>query len=392
MAHDHPEIIIIKRRVSHEEGHHGGAWKIAFADFMTAMTAFFLVLWIINATDKNTKTIIARYFNPVKLEDPSRAKKGIRAETAQKESGAAPSASEATPAAGPSPQPSPGAKESPAAQAGAPADAKAAPDSRANGASAETRLFADPYGSLDSILAADAAATPAPQDAAARDQVDPFRDPFLAGGAKTISAQENAPGAPPPSAAATPIAAPSPTVLPSPSPSTPQPQATVPGAADKPVDEREKNASRILAELKRKLPGIAGASSGPRLEVAATKEGILISLADQLDFSMFARGSAEPNARLIREMGAIAAILKSRPEQVVVRGHTDSLAYKSGPSDNWRLSFSRAQMAYYMLRRGGMPDARFDRIEGLSDHLPIDPGHKDAAENRRVEILLRADP
>ena len=44
---------------------------------MTAMMAFFLVLWIISATDKNTKTIIARYFNPVKVEEPARSQKGI---------------------------------------------------------------------------------------------------------------------------------------------------------------------------------------------------------------------------------------------------------------------------------------------------------------------------
>ena len=73
----HPEIIIVRRRGGHEEEHHGGAWKIAFADFMTAMMAFFLVLWIINATDKDTKTIIARYFNPVKLEESSRTPKSI---------------------------------------------------------------------------------------------------------------------------------------------------------------------------------------------------------------------------------------------------------------------------------------------------------------------------
>src|SRR5450432_1866790 len=77
MADHHPEIIIIKRHSNHEEGHHGGAWKIAFADFMTAMMAFFLVLWIINATDKDTKTVIARYFNPVKVENPALATKGV---------------------------------------------------------------------------------------------------------------------------------------------------------------------------------------------------------------------------------------------------------------------------------------------------------------------------
>src|SRR5271154_2027619 len=82
VADHHPEILFVKRHSNHEEGHHGGAWKIAFADFMTAMMAFFLVLWIINATDKDAKTVIARYFNPVKLEGPAKARKGIHGEVA----------------------------------------------------------------------------------------------------------------------------------------------------------------------------------------------------------------------------------------------------------------------------------------------------------------------
>src|SRR5580704_7762204 len=77
MNETHAEIVVIKRHGGHEEEHHGGAWKIAFADFMTAMMAFFLVLWIINTTDKDTKTIIARYFNPVKVENPAAATKGV---------------------------------------------------------------------------------------------------------------------------------------------------------------------------------------------------------------------------------------------------------------------------------------------------------------------------
>src|SRR5271165_3387419 len=78
MGEPHAEIVIVRRRASsEEEHHHGGAWKIALADFMTALMAFFLVLWIISATDKNTKTLIARYFNPVKVEEPAKAQKGI---------------------------------------------------------------------------------------------------------------------------------------------------------------------------------------------------------------------------------------------------------------------------------------------------------------------------
>ena len=77
MSADHPQIVIVRRRSALEDAHHSGAWKIAFADFMTAVMAFFLVLWIISATDKNSRTVIARYFNPVKVEEPARAQKGI---------------------------------------------------------------------------------------------------------------------------------------------------------------------------------------------------------------------------------------------------------------------------------------------------------------------------
>ena len=45
-------------------------------------------------------------------------------------------------------------------------------------------------------------------------------------------------------------------------------------------------------------------------------------------------------------------------------------------------------MAYYMLRRGGLPESRFDRVEGYADRRLRDPAHPFAAENRRIEILL----
>ena len=73
----HQEIIIIKRGGEGEHGHHGGAWKIAFADFMTAMMALFLVLWLINAANEETKKAVASYFNPVKLVDRNRSVKGL---------------------------------------------------------------------------------------------------------------------------------------------------------------------------------------------------------------------------------------------------------------------------------------------------------------------------
>ena len=71
------EIVIIRRgRSDDEPPHHGGVWKIAFADFMTAMMAFFLVMWLISANDK-TRATVARYFNPVQLVDSTPQPQGL---------------------------------------------------------------------------------------------------------------------------------------------------------------------------------------------------------------------------------------------------------------------------------------------------------------------------
>ena len=104
---------------------------------------------------------------------------------------------------------------------------------------------------------------------------------------------------------------------------------------------------------------------------------------------MFAIGSAEPQPRVVRMMDAVAMSLETMPGTLVVRGHTDAHPYRSKTYDNWRLSSARAQMAYYMLDRAGLAEKRFERIEGFADHRLKDPAHPFAAENRRIEILLR---
>jgi chemotaxis protein MotB len=57
-------IIVVKRIVKGEHAHHGGAWKVAYADFVTAMMAFFLLMWLINTTTPEQKQGIADYFAP----------------------------------------------------------------------------------------------------------------------------------------------------------------------------------------------------------------------------------------------------------------------------------------------------------------------------------------
>ncbi|MFZ5618228.1 MAG: flagellar motor protein MotB [Pseudomonadota bacterium] len=59
-----PNIIIKRKKVVIEGGHHGGAWKVAYADFVTAMMAFFLLMWLLNATTEDQRKGLADYFNP----------------------------------------------------------------------------------------------------------------------------------------------------------------------------------------------------------------------------------------------------------------------------------------------------------------------------------------
>lgn len=57
-------IIIKRKKVSGGDGHHGGAWKVAYADFVTAMMAFFLLMWLLNATTEQQRSGLADYFSP----------------------------------------------------------------------------------------------------------------------------------------------------------------------------------------------------------------------------------------------------------------------------------------------------------------------------------------
>ena len=80
MASDQP-IIIKKVKKSGGHGHHGGAWKVAYADFVTAMMAFFLLMWLINAVDEQTKRGIADYFAPASVSPSNSGSGGLLAGT-----------------------------------------------------------------------------------------------------------------------------------------------------------------------------------------------------------------------------------------------------------------------------------------------------------------------
>ena len=81
-------ILIKKVKKSGGHGHHGGAWKVAYADFVTAMMAFFLLMWLINTTDPEQKRGIAEYFAPASVSSTTSGSGGILGGTALGDDGA----------------------------------------------------------------------------------------------------------------------------------------------------------------------------------------------------------------------------------------------------------------------------------------------------------------
>ena len=370
------EIIIIRRYAAGEEGgHKGGVWKIAYADFMTAMMAFFLVMWLINATDNKTLTQVATYFNPMRLTDKTPAARGLN----QSETGA-----KAKDHASGDPKPERGQPKTESTAAGK-ADA-------AKPKYTDEAIFNDPYAVL-SKLAGQAQADQRRAEAAAQRgdgrsaSGEAYRDPFEPAFRRENQADTSASAkknAPPPVVVEPKAVSPAAPLAASP----PAQEAEVRKAVEEAAERTA--AAQLEAQIKRavaqSLPG-----GLPRIDVTVTDEGVLVSLTDDYDFGMFAIASAEPRPAMVVIMEKLGKVLAGRPERLVVRGHTDGRPYKSGAYDNWRLSTARAHMAYYMLVRGGIDEKRFERVEGHADRSLRVADNPEAAQNRRIEILLRKD-
>ncbi len=86
MAEQQP--IIVKKIIKGGHGHHGGAWKVAYADFVTAMMAFFLLLWLLNASSQEQLEGISNYFAPVSVSQSTSGAGGVLGGTAMAPDGA----------------------------------------------------------------------------------------------------------------------------------------------------------------------------------------------------------------------------------------------------------------------------------------------------------------
>jgi chemotaxis protein MotB len=448
----HGEVIIVHRHGDHEEGHHGGAWKIAFADFMTAMMAFFLVMWLINSTDEQTLSQVANYFSPIKLTDRTVTERGIH---------------DAEHGSGGNEEEKQDQRKKEGKQL---TETKTEPGEKRF---PEDELFAEPYDVLAKLAMMATKVPPRPggglrQEGRAGGEAfrDPFDPDFRAnvedgpvedgdprvhmgyaeenegkGPARQNTRNNKSPEAneqPGPKMAvhllqkgnlaksrgealgeenATPNAKAEPGKTDAKEPVKPKPDARVPEKPEaastvesKPLPESKavkqappqgtqeasqfaqisQDAQKIEREFREgvKESGLIGT---PNISVTATPDGVLISLTDKMNFEMFAIASAEPRPELVVVMEKLGKVLEKQPGNIIIRGHTDSRAYRSKIYDNWRLSTSRAHMAYFMLARAGIPKKRVDRIEGYADRSLKNPQNPRAAENRRIEILLKPE-
>lgn len=280
-----PKIIVKKIYVEGGGGHHGGAWKVAYADFVTAMMAFFLLMWLLGATNEKQRKALADYFAPtlIEMKQSSAGSNGLLGGDALQGRDNYPTMAKQT----------------------------------------GTRSMTIPAG------------------AAGGDRVGTGEK----GSLKDKEAMD---------------------------------------AADR------KNFAKMKAEIERKMQSNPGmAKLGKQVRFVPTRDGMRIDLMDDADYSMFALGTTNFVPDAARLVALVAQSIADADNPLMIRGHTDSLGYGDPRNmNNWMLSSARSEETRRRLVAGGVPEPRFERIEGVADREPLIKANPADPRNRRVAITL----
>ncbi|WP_137156689.1 MotB family protein [Rhizobium sp. FKL33] len=464
--HGKNEIIIIKRHGGGHDGAHGGAWKIAYADFMTAMMAFFLIMWLVNAANEKTKAAVASYFNPIKLTDSTPAEKGLKKPNKQAQGENTQDKSD-----------SEGEKK-----AAGQAESEGTDETSTAGEQiqySEADYFENPYAVITEIAQEtdDKANVSSKGDGGAQsagpatgaDGGEAFRDPFdpdfwtqqvevsqqsgvdqsqqpaeisglpgdgMVENAENIDSSKTGEalsgdrkGGEMPTGEAkagegltendgmkdvagegsdkdkhgsTDKIGKGKTDMSETGKTDKKEQGqsdqAKAGKTDKDKDGKtdqskvasaEQQAEDLEKQLKDELKGKVGYLA-EGLIVTPAEGGLLISISDQVKTPMFQIGSSIPTKETVVAIDQIGKLLKARPGQIAIRGHTDARPFKAVGYDNWRLSADRAQSAYFILKRAGVAEARVSQISGFADKRLRYPDKPLDAGNRRIEILVQS--
>ena len=347
MAESEKPIIIIKKKGGHG-GHHGGAWKVAYADFVTAMMAFFMVMWLLNTAEVQTRKAIAYYFRkpgwlhqssgspfgsdgvgllPEAYGPPNRQRSssGEKWEVLRKRKTAE------------EPLENTSQREKPYMKGLSPTKLK---NNDPNGVSvareSEEITFSSPTEQLGPL---------GPDSIGDSDHYRALTDTGESPDAAGLNQQDNL------SEAAS-------------------------------VFENIKEEIAQNPELKELLGDV---------EVRMDPEGITLEVMDTERSSMFAPASTKILPRAERAFSGIVNLLRPLPHPIEVIGHTDATPFASFPRamSNWDLSALRANEARKVLESNGFPEARVLAVIGKADRDLRFPERPLAAGNRRITVRLK---
>lgn len=373
-----PVTIIIRRDEGEEPAHHGGAWKVAYADFVTAMMAFFLLMWLLNATTEEQRTGLADYFAPTNLFGRSTSGSG------QPFGGKTPNDAGSSISTSGSPQLTHGQQASQF-------------DLDDEDSESAGRVPALPGSLTQATEQHDG--QPVPMDGTApRPVPNSTGDKALAQGGDYAAARLKPSEQPDPSA-------PPASVKPGSSPTTdllggqaqdgiqPASALAMQAALKAAVREdgaRERSAleqagSQIMDAVRRD-PALQEAAG--QITVEITPQGLRIQVVDAEARPMFALGSAAPTPRVRGLMQKVVLMLAGLSNEISIAGHTDARSYRGLDRGNWELSFDRANATRHILVDAGLPEARIRSVTGNADRDLLVPADPMNPANRRITLIV----
>jgi chemotaxis protein MotB len=334
-------VVIIKHETVEGGGHHGGAWKVAYADFVTAMMAFFLLMWLLNATTEDQRKGLADYFSPNNLLSHASSGTGepFGGHTAFDQGALVSDRGSLQIAEGKRPtlRDSDENEVPVLARKQMPTGEKAAGD--------PSEGTGTPPGQEDVTL------DPRPNDQPLPGQAFP--------------------GAPAADGSRTPT------------------EAEIRAEKDRQEKAAFQKAADEIRDAVRNDPELAALAK--QLAIDLTPEGLRIQIMDEVKLPMFATGSAEPNERARDLLRKVAPFLQKLPEAISIAGYTDATPYAGPGKTNWELSSERANATRRLLTDGGLAETRIRTVTGHADRDPLLPGDPLAAANRRIAIVVLRD-
>lgn len=339
--------IIIKRVKKIEGGHHGGAWKVAYADFVTAMMAFFLLMWLLNVSTDEQKEAISNYFDPSspRISDRVSGSGGLLGGQSMATEGAMTSTVQPI--------------NNPPVQASRPLGGRSKEGDADDKSQDPGQTDYDSQGFYDD----------GDPDAAEMNQEDweDFEDGDQLKTPESIDEID--------------LAAASQEEL----------ERLEEELAEQLEEQRFEEARQdIEVAIEKEIQNNPEFPDlGQHLMMDMTPEGLRIQLIDREGRSMFPSGKADLYDFAQELVDIVAKVIEELPNQLSIRGHTDATPYPEGASyTNWELSADRANALRKALKAGGIATQRVENVVGRAEKEPLLPDDPTAAQNRRISVVL----